>query len=30
LRLGSIYRGWHLPKAMPNKPANADRSRDTR
>jgi uncharacterized membrane protein YeiH len=30
LRLGSIYRGWHLPKAMPNKPANADRSRDSR
>ncbi len=30
LRLGSIYRGWHLPKAIPNKPANEDRSRDTR
>ena len=30
LRLGSIYRGWHLPKPMLNKPANEDRSRDTR
>ena len=27
LRLGSIYRGWHLPKAMPRKPESRDRNR---
>lgn len=27
VRLGSIYRGWHLPKAMPSKPASTDRDR---
>ncbi len=27
LRLGSIYRGWHLPKAMPPKPESRDRNR---
>jgi len=26
LRLGSIYRGWHLPTAMPSKSADTDRS----
>jgi len=28
LRLGSIYRGWHLPKAMPPRSANSDRPRE--
>ncbi|HEX8012340.1 MAG TPA: trimeric intracellular cation channel family protein [Casimicrobiaceae bacterium] len=27
LRLGSIYRGWHLPKARPPKSASRDRNR---
>jgi len=27
LRLGSIYRGWHLPKASPPKSASRDRNR---
>jgi len=27
LRLGSIYRGWHLPKASPRKSASRDRTR---
>jgi uncharacterized membrane protein YeiH len=26
LRLGSIYRGWHLPKVTPSKSAGTDRS----
>ena len=29
LRVGSIYRGWHLPKAMSNAPADEDHGRDT-
>jgi uncharacterized membrane protein YeiH len=28
LRLGSIYRGWHLPKAMPPKSESSDRNRE--
>jgi uncharacterized membrane protein YeiH len=28
LRLGSIYRGWHLPRAMPPRPASEDRGPD--
>ena len=28
LRLGGIYRGWHLPKARPSTSANADRGPD--
>jgi uncharacterized membrane protein YeiH len=30
LRLGSIYRGWHLPKASPAAPENEDRRGDSR
>jgi uncharacterized membrane protein YeiH len=30
LRLGSIYRGWHLPKASPSKVPTEDRSGDSR
>ena len=30
LRVGSIYRGWHLPKAMSKGPADEDHGRDTR
>ena len=28
LRLGSIYRGWHLPRARPSKSASEDRKRE--